>query len=97
MFGHNHTVITKLEDSNYEQVCVAFGGAGERADTIAEIKDALRRALEAARETRVPPCINVSIDPEVIEPSMGIMMGGGDDAGEPKSETAVPYYENLPE
>lgn len=97
MFGHNHTVITKLEDSNYEQVCVAFGGVGERANSIAEIKAAMQRALATARETKLPTCINVSIDPEVIEPSMGIVMGGGDDAGEPKSETAVPYYESLPE
>ena len=95
MFGHNHTVITKLEDSNYEQVCVAFGGAGERASTVAEITAAMQRALEA----NVPTCINVSIDPEIIEPSMGIVSGGGMDAGEEesKSETAVPYYENLPE
>jgi acetolactate synthase-1/2/3 large subunit len=99
MFGHNHTVITKLEDSNYEQVCVAFGGVGERANSIAEIKDALKRALETAREAKLPTCINVSIDPEVIEPSMGIVMGGGDEASddEQKSETAVPYYESLPE
>jgi acetolactate synthase-1/2/3 large subunit len=95
MFGHNHTVITKLPDSDYEQVCVAFGGVGERANSIAEIKQAMQRALES----KLPTCINVSIDPEVIEPSMGIVMGGGDesDAGEPKSETAVPYYESLPE
>ncbi len=97
MFGHNHTVATKLEDSNYEQVCVAFGGAGERANTIADIKAAMQRALETAIESKVPTCINVSIDPEVIEPSMGIVMGGGDETDESKSETAVPYYENLPD
>ena len=97
MFGHNRTVITKLADSNYEQVCVAFGGNGERADTIAEISDAMARALVA----RVPTCINVSIDPEVVEPSMGIMLGGGgskeDSKPEAQSETVVPYYENLKE
>jgi acetolactate synthase-1/2/3 large subunit len=97
MFGHNRTVITKLVDSNYEQVCVAFGGAGERANTTAEIKDAMARALAA----RVPTCINVSIDPEIVEPSMGIMLGG-DAAGEEseseaETETVVPYYENLKE
>jgi acetolactate synthase-1/2/3 large subunit len=96
MFGHNRTVITKLEDSNYEQVCVAFGGAGERAGTISEIKDAMSRALAA----QVPTCINVAIDPEIVEPSMGIMLGGGD-AEPPKeesaTETVVPYYENLKE
>lgn len=95
MYGHNRTVITKLEDSNYEQVCIAFGGTGERARTVAEVKDAIRRALAA----RVPACINVSIDPEVIEPSMGIVSGGGartEEQGE-KSETAMPYYESLPE
>jgi acetolactate synthase-1/2/3 large subunit len=91
MFGHNHTVITKLEDSDYEQVCVAFGGAGERANSVAELKDAMQRALKAG----VPTCINVSIDPEIVEPSMGIVMGGGDDAEESKTETVVPYYENL--
>ncbi|MDH3644674.1 MAG: thiamine pyrophosphate-binding protein, partial [Gammaproteobacteria bacterium] len=108
MYGHNRTVITKLADSNYEQVCVAFGGNGERADTVAEIKDAMARALAA----RVPTCINVSIDPAIVEPSMGIMLGGGatdggatdggatdKEEGEPEtqSETVVPYYENLTE
>jgi len=93
MYGHNHTVMTKLEDSNYEQVCVAFGGRGERANTIAELTDALQRALEA----RVPTCINVSIDPEIVEPSMGIISGAGASESDSKSETAVPYYENLSE
>ena len=97
MFGHNHTVITKLADSNYEQVCVAFGGAGERADTIGEITDAMARALAV----KVPTCINVSIDPEIVEPSMGIMIGGGgsrsEDEARAKKETVVPYYESLKE
>ncbi|MDP6377725.1 MAG: thiamine pyrophosphate-binding protein [Pseudomonadales bacterium] len=97
MFGHNRTVITKLEDSNYEEVCVAFGGNGERASTVAEIKDAMARALASG----VPTCINVSIDPEVVEPSMGIMLGGGEDSEAPEtdetSETVMPYYENLKE
>ena len=95
IYGENRTVITKLEDSNYEQVCVAFGGKGERANTIAELKDAMARALKA----NVPTCINVSIDPAVVEPSMSLTIGTGD-AGEGEdgnSETMVPYYENLKE
>ncbi len=97
MFGHNRTVITRLEDSDYEQVCVAFGGRGERAGSVAEIRAAMARALAAG----VPSCINVSIDPEVVEPSMGIMLGGGDGGGQPAAEeageTVMPYYENLKE
>jgi hypothetical protein len=58
----------------------------------------MARALAA----RVPTCINVSIDPAIVEPSMGIMLGGGapdKKEGEPEtqSETVVPYYENLTE
>ena len=62
-----------------------------------DMPDAMARAFAA----RVPTCINVSIDPEVVEPSMGIMLGGGGSKEESKpevaSETVVPYYENLKE
>lgn len=99
LFGENRTVMTKLEDSNYEQVCTAFGGEGERANTVAELKDAMARALSAG----VPTCINVAIDPDVVEPSMAIMVNNadndtrGDTGGTDKEETAIPYYENLKE
>ena len=92
LFGENRTVMTKLEDSNYEQVCTAFGGEGERANTVAELKDAMARALTAG----VPTCINVAIDPDVVEPSMAIMVNNEENetrrtGGTDKEETAIPY------
>jgi hypothetical protein len=57
--------------------------------------------MKAALTRSVPTCINVSIDPEIVEPSMGIMMGGGAEEGSPskkeETETVMPYYENLKE
>jgi acetolactate synthase-1/2/3 large subunit len=93
MYGKNRTVMTKLDDSNYEQVCTAFGGEGVRANTMAELREAVENALAAG----VPTCINVATDPWVVEPTMGMLSGGGAKEEDEKAETAVPYYEAVPD
>ena len=93
VYGENRTVITQLADTNYDEVCVAFGGTGERAETVDEVKAAMARAFASGK----PACVNVSIDPEVIETGTLRMLGLGaeKDSDKEKTETVLPYYENL--
>ncbi len=95
VYGENRTVITQLADTNYDEVCIAFGGTGERVETTGEIKAAMERAFASGK----PACINISIDPEVIETGTLRMLGMGAESKEDKEkeETVLPYYENLEE
>lgn len=61
MFGEDRAVAATLGDRPYDQMAEALGGYGERV----EDPDQIRPALERARESGLPSCINVIMDPKV--------------------------------
>jgi acetolactate synthase-1/2/3 large subunit len=61
LFGKERLVAAKLGDRPYEKMVEALGGYGERVEDPEEIRPALERARESGR----PACLNVMIDPTV--------------------------------
>jgi acetolactate synthase-1/2/3 large subunit len=61
MFGEDRVVAATLGDRPYEKMAQALGGHGERV----EDPDQIRPALERARDSGLPACINVMLDPKV--------------------------------
>ncbi len=88
VYGGNGDIITRLADTNYHEVAIAFGGYGERVTALEEIAPAIERAFASGK----PACINVEIDGEVILPMTLAMLGS---LNPEEEEIVVPYYENL--
>lgn len=88
IYGEGRRAISTLPDTAYEEVAKAMGCHGERVTRLAELGSALQRALAAGR----PACLNVSIDPDIVHPTMPAMVGA-DTAGE--NEIMIPYYDNI--
>jgi acetolactate synthase-1/2/3 large subunit len=61
MFGEDRVVAAVLGDRPYDKMAQALGGHGERV----EDPDQIRPALERARDSGLPACINVILDPKV--------------------------------
>ena len=61
MFGEDRAVAATLGDRPYEKMAQGLGCHGERV----EDPDQIRPALERARESGLPACINVILDPKV--------------------------------
>jgi acetolactate synthase-1/2/3 large subunit len=61
LFGEDRLVAAKLGDRPYEKMVEALGGYGERV----EDPDEIRPALERARDSGRPACLNVLLDPKV--------------------------------
>lgn len=60
-FGEDRLVAASLGDRPYDRMVEALGGYGERV----EDPDQIRPALERARDSGKPACLNVMIDPKV--------------------------------
>jgi acetolactate synthase-1/2/3 large subunit len=89
VFGENRRSIVSLAaNTRYDQVAAAFGGQGETVDSYDEIAPAVRRALAAKQ----PTCINLIVDPDVVNPAIPAMVG---DPSIP-DQIMIPYYENIP-
>ena len=70
----------------------------DKAGESLEIRIGLGSCCRASGSAEVLAALGVNIDADVVEPSMGMMMGGGDDEDKADdAETVVPYYENLKE
>jgi acetolactate synthase-1/2/3 large subunit len=61
MFGEDRLVAHSLPDRPYEQMVTALGGYGERV----EDPEQIRPALERARDSGKPSCLNVILDPKL--------------------------------
>jgi acetolactate synthase-1/2/3 large subunit len=61
MFGENRVVAAHLGDRPYEKMVEALGGYAERVEDPEQIRPALERAKESGR----PACLNVILDPKV--------------------------------
>lgn len=88
VFGENRRSIVSLASTRYDQVAIAFGGQGETVTSYERIAPAIRSALEARR----PACINLIVDPDVVNPAIPAMVG---DPSVP-DQIMIPYYENIP-
>ncbi len=88
VFGENRRSIVGLNQTGYDQVAVAFGGAGETVTSYERIAPAIKEALAA----RKPTCINLIVDPDVVNPAIVAMVGDPSVT----DEIMIPYYENIP-
>ena len=88
VFGENRRSIVKLNSTSYDQVAVAFGGAGETITSYERINPAIKDALASQK----PTCINLIVDADVVNPAIPNMVG---DPNTP-DEIMIPYYENIP-
>ncbi len=88
VFGENRRSIVGLSSTSYDQVAVALGGAGETVTTYERIAPAVKEALAS----RIPTCINLIVDADVVNPAISNMVG---DPSIP-DEIMIPYYENIP-
>ena len=61
LFGEDRRVAAKLGDRPYEQLVQALGGYGERVEDPEQIRPALERARDSGR----PACLNVILDPKL--------------------------------
>ncbi|MCP4007586.1 MAG: thiamine pyrophosphate-binding protein [bacterium] len=61
MFGEDRTPAAVLGDRPYEKMAQALGGYGERV----EDPEQIRPALERARDSGLPACLNVILDPKL--------------------------------
>jgi acetolactate synthase-1/2/3 large subunit len=60
LFGADRLVAAKLGDRPYEKMVEALGGYGERVEDPEQIRPALERARDSGR----PACLNVMLDPK---------------------------------
>ena len=57
-YGSDRTIGCELLPTNYENVCIAFGGHGELVDDSELVLPAVKRSIQS----NLPSCINVMID-----------------------------------
>lgn len=88
VYGDDAGIISRLADSDYEQVARGLGAAGERVSRLEDVGPAIRRALASGK----PTCINLSVSGEVVHPITPSMVGYTDDP----ETIVIPYYDNVP-
>ncbi len=88
VFGENRRSIVGLNSTSYDQVAVAFGGEGETVTSYERIAPAIKQA----QDSRKPTCINLIVDPDVVNPAIVAMVGDPSVS----DEIMIPYYENIP-
>jgi acetolactate synthase-1/2/3 large subunit len=66
---YGYDVAAELQSGcRYDQVVTALGGAGELVTEARDLGPALRRALAESRQSSLPYCVNVLLDPSVAYP-----------------------------
>jgi acetolactate synthase-1/2/3 large subunit len=88
VYGDEAGIVSRLADSDYEQVARGLGAAGERVSRLEDVGPAIRRALASGK----PTCINLSVSGEVVHPITPSMVGYTDDP----ETIVIPYYDNVP-
>jgi acetolactate synthase I/II/III large subunit len=87
VYGSEAGIVSRLGDTDYDEVARGLGSAGERVSKLDAIGPAIRRALESAK----PTCINLTVSGEVTHPVTPAMVGYTDDP----NTIVIPYYENV--
>lgn len=88
MYGKDYSAISKLGDTRYADIAVAFGCHGETVTRYKEIASAMERALASGK----PACLDIRVDAEVVHPGTVAALGAHGKA----DEIMIPYYENIP-
>lgn len=87
VFGAEGEIISRLADTDYDQVAVGFGAHGARVGKLEDIQP----AITAAMESGLPAVINLEISANIVHPSTPAMVGFTDDP----TVTVIPYYDNI--
>lgn len=87
VYGSGSRVASDLPEIRYDQIAASMGLHGERVTRL----DDLGPALERARATGGPACVDVAVDPDVVHPMMDPLS-----AELPEGSLRIPYYEPVP-
>lgn len=87
VFGEGHRVVTDLPDIRYDQIAAGFGCYAERVERLAD----LGPALERARQSGLPACLDVATSRQYVHPVMAGLAADLDEGA-----TRIPYYEPVP-
>jgi acetolactate synthase-1/2/3 large subunit len=88
VYGPEAGIVSRLADTDYDQVARGLGAAGERVSRLEDVGPAIRRALESEK----PTCINLTVSGEVTHPITPAMVGYTEDP----NMIVIPYYDNVP-
>jgi acetolactate synthase I/II/III large subunit len=88
VYGADAGIISRLADTNYDEVARGLGAAGERVSRLADVGPTIRRALECGK----PACVNLTVSGEITHPITPMMVGYTDDP----ETIVIPYYDNVP-
>jgi acetolactate synthase-1/2/3 large subunit len=88
VYGSEAGIVSRLADSDYEEVARGLGAVGERVSQLEDVLPAIRRALDSGK----PACINLTVSGEVVHPITPSMVGYTDDP----DTIVIPYYDNVP-
>ena len=66
LFNDQRLSGVQLEPPPYEKVAQAFGGMGRAVERPEDVEGAIRWALEAAEQRKLPVVLNMKVDPEVL-------------------------------
>jgi len=87
VFGEGHRVVSDLPDIRYDRIAEGFGLHAERVERVEDIGPALNRARESGR----PSCIDITTAPDAVHPMMQALS-----QELPEGATRIPYYEPIP-
>jgi acetolactate synthase I/II/III large subunit len=88
VYGPEAGIVSRLADTDYDEVARGLGAAGERVSRLEDVGPAIRRALESGK----PTCINLTVSGEVTHPITPAMVGYTEDP----NMIVIPYYDNVP-
>jgi thiamine pyrophosphate-dependent acetolactate synthase large subunit-like protein len=88
VYGPEAGIVSRLADTDYEEVARGLGASGERVSRLEDVGPAIRRALESGK----PACINLTVSGDVTHPITPAMVGYTDDP----ETIVIPYYDNVP-
>jgi len=87
VLGQGRRVAVDLPPTRYDLIAESMGLHGERVTRIDDIAPAIDRARESGR----PACIDVAISPAIVHPMMDPLT-----AELPEGSIRIPYYEPVP-
>ena len=87
VYGEGSRVASDLPDTRYDTIAAALGLYGERVTRLDEIGP----ALERARASGGPACLDITVDPAIVHPIMDALA-----ADLPEGALRIPYYEPVP-
>ena len=88
VYGPEGDVISRLAPTRYDLVAEGFGAFGQNVTDVAELRPAIKRAMEAGTTA----VVNVATSATIVHPVTATLLG----SVSPDDEVVVPYYDNIP-